>query len=91
MTRTRYDHRRNPIAAFAAPAWAGSGYMHDVRPAVYTGGSTPMIRTILAFVRMTLLATLANPAHAQQDKPNIPVIWGDDISLQDVRPTATAS
>jgi hypothetical protein len=50
-----------------------------------------MIRTILAFVRMTLLATLANPAHAQQDKPNIPVIWGDDISLQDVRPTATAS
>jgi arylsulfatase A-like enzyme len=43
-----------------------------------------MIRTILAFMLITLLATLANPAHAQQDKPNILVIWGDDIGVHNV-------
>ena len=43
-----------------------------------------MIRTILAFMLITLLALLATSAHAQQDKPNILVIWGDDIGVHNV-------
>jgi arylsulfatase A-like enzyme len=44
-----------------------------------------MIRTIVAFMLMTLLPNLANPAHAQQSqKPNILVIWGDDIGVHNV-------
>ena len=43
-----------------------------------------MARSIFGFV-LTMLAALAGPARAQQsERPNILVIWGDDIGVHNV-------
>lgn len=44
-----------------------------------------MIRTILMFILATVPAIFATPAGAQQsEKPNIVIIWGDDIGQTNV-------
>lgn len=43
------------------------------------------MQTIVAIMLITLLTAFAAPAHAQQDKkPNIVIIWGDDIGQTNV-------
>jgi len=43
-----------------------------------------MKRTIAFSIMAVLLAMLATAAHAKTDKPNILVIWGDDIGITNI-------
>src|SRR5512134_2114143 len=60
-------------------------YTHRVpKTVVWKEGGTTITRTILAFILITFAAALTGPVEAQQNKPNILVIWGDDIGVHNV-------
>jgi arylsulfatase len=44
----------------------------------------------MLFAFIAVLAVVAGPASAQQKKPNIVIIWGDDIGQSNVSATLAA-
>jgi arylsulfatase len=52
-----------------------------------------MIMRLISALFFTLACVLTNLAHAMTDKPNILVIWGDDIGFWNIshNRTSTAS